>query len=367
MQRWIVRGLPIIYGLMHAVVDAASAMVVFAALLLHRLPPVEAFYLVIVYDLLAFGLQVFFGAATDRLRRPKVAVLLGLGLLAAGTVMLTVEPISAAVLAGLGNAAFHVGGGVISLRMQPDRATAPGVFVAPGAIGLAFGIWVGKSGWSVAWPFALALLISMVVTVLLPRPPYPYALGADPEAPGARSVARVSHAKLVVALLLFSIVVRSLVGMAGSYRCPKEAYVMFGLALAAVGGKALGGMISDRLGWLETSVGALLLSAPLIVFGGGTWWVLIAGMLLFQMTMPVTLAAVALVQPKRPGFAFGLTCLALILGAIPTFYSEVRAYYHPYAFAGLILLSAGAVYFGLRLLGDANPVKGILSGEPERS
>jgi len=266
MRTWAAKNLPIIYGVIHALVDASSAMVLFASLLLHHLSPVEGFYLVLTYDLLAFGLQVFFGAATDKIRRPKVAVYAGLGLLAGGVVMLPWEPITAAILVGLGNAAFHVGGGVISLRMEPRRATAPGVFVGPGALGLAFGVWLGRGGFSVGWPFVVALLLAIGVTRILPDPPHGYVMAPKPEtSSGAGETGYFP--KLVVGLLLFSIVIRSLVGMAGSYRCPKEVYVMFGLALAAMGGKVLGGVVSDRLGWLETSVVALLLSAPPLVVG----------------------------------------------------------------------------------------------------
>ncbi len=364
------RSLPYIYGAIHAVVDASSAMVVFATMMLHEIDLLQAFYFVIIYDLLAFGTQVFFGAATDKLQRPKAVTMAGLGLLSCGTIMMPFEAYSAMILVGLGNAAFHVGAGAISLRIEPEKASHPGIFVAPGAIGLAFGIWLGKSGGALAWPFTLALAACFVVTIFLPSPEHPYVMrrsSEELETGDTPSEKKVPYGWLIILLLLFSVLVRSLVGMAGCYRCPKEAFVMFSLATAAVLGKGLGGIVSDRLGWIETSVVALLVSAPLIAFGGGTWWVIIVGMLLFQMTMPVTLTAIALVLPKRPGFAFGLACLALIIGAIMTFYPQVRAYYSQYAFLGLIVLSATTVYFGLRLLGDLNPAKGFMSRSQGRA
>ena len=70
--------------------------------------------------------------------------------LAATMLMLAVPlawkaPYLAVVLAGLGNAAFHVGAGAMVLRLSPNRAAAAGLFVAPGAIGLAIGHWCGTS------------------------------------------------------------------------------------------------------------------------------------------------------------------------------------------------------------------------------
>lgn len=358
----LARQLPAVYGVIHAVVDASSVMVVYAGLRLYRLPPAEAFYLVVAYNVLAFGTQVFFGAATDKVKRPRVAAQVGLGMVVLATLALRLDPIVAVTLGGLGNACFHVGAGAITLRVNPRRATPLGVFVAPGAVGLAFGMWFGKGGSGVVWPFTLTLVLCLVATLFLPKPRYPYDMRPSPESgpdrePGA---AKIEFPKLIVALLLFSIMVRSTIGFAGCYHCPKNLSVLVGLTVAAFAGKAMGGIVSDRFGWLETSVGALLLSAPLIAFGGTTWVAVVAGMFVFQMTMPVTLAAVALVHPGRPAFAFGMTCFALLLGALPTYHVAMRAYYGPPAFLVLIMVAAVAVYAGLRLLGDANPVKGFL-------
>jgi len=362
MSARLARRLPFVYGAMHAVVDASSAMVVFAAMRMHGIAFREAFCFVVIYDLLAFALQVLIGAGTDKIRRPRGVLMAGLALLSFGTLALSFEPYVAMVLVGVGNAAFHVGAGAISLRIEPRRATHAGIFVGPGALGLAFGIWFGKTGPAMAWPFTLGLSIAFVATLFLPDPEHPYEMQPEP-APGdaqARAAARTARPWLVVGLLLFSVLVRSVVGMAGSYRCPKQVVVIFTLASAAMMGKALGGVVSDRLGWIETSVAALLLSAPLIAFGGSAWWVVAAGMFLFQMTMPVTLTALSIVFPSRPGLAFGLASLALIVGALMTFSADVRALYGPWPFLALILLSAASMAAGLRLMGDLNPARGVL-------
>lgn len=357
------RRLPAVLGVIHAAVDAACAMAVLSTVVFHRLNTGHAFYLVVAYNILAFAGQAPAGALTDRLRRPRGATLLGLALTALATMTLTLEPVTTMVLAGVGNAFFHVGAGAMVLRLNPDRATAPGIYVAPGALGLALGVWLGRGGWTLAWPFALALAVGFAVTWFIAVPPATYAPTVEEK---RTPRPQLSYPKLVIGLLLVSVTVRSLLGFAGAYAVPKEAVVMFGLATAAFGGKALGGIVSDRIGWLETSVGALLLSAPLIAFGGSNALLVIIGMFLFQMTMPVTLSAIALVIPGRPGLAFGMPCLALILGALPTFYSSVKVFYGPFAFLGLVVLSAASVLAGLHLLGPRNPVKGILSKALER-
>ena len=357
--RGLRRAQPAIYGAMHLVVDASTVAVVFAAAVIHDLSATDAFGLVIAYDILAFGSQALFGHATDRLRAPRGAVLVGLALTALAFGALPLEPTAAMILAGLGNALFHVGAGAITLNTDPGRATDPGVFVAPGALGLAIGLYVGRSGAVQAWPFLLALSVSFAATLSLRCPPMPYARAADHSAgPGAsdRGLA-TGAATLVVTLLLLSISVRSFVGLAGCRSCPASVWITIGLPLAAFLGKGLGGVISDRLGWIETSVGALLLSAPLLAFAEHTPAAVLIGLLLFQMTMPVTLVALALVFPRRPAFAFGVAAVALVLGALPTFYAAVRAVLYPYPLAlfALILASAGAVLVSLLRLGGRIP------------
>ncbi|MBV7276085.1 hypothetical protein I6U48_24655 [Clostridium sp. PL3] len=104
----------------------------------------------------------------------------------------------ALIISGLGNAFFHVGGGVIILNLRPGKASLPGIYVAPGAMGL-------------------------------------------------------------------------------------------------------------------------LISAPLLFLGVDMPLFAIVGVFLFNLTMPVTLVITSIMLPGKPGFDFGLTTLALIIGVFPTF------------------------------------------------
>jgi hypothetical protein len=157
--------------------------------------------------------------------------------------------------------------------------------------------------------------------------------------------------------LLVSISIRAFVGFAGAHECPKFPLISFGLAFAAFGGKACGGIISDRLGWIPTSVGALLLSAPLIALGGSNSSIIMLGMFFFQMTMPVTLTAVWALMPGKPAFSFGLCSLALVIGAFAAFYKPWLVFYTSSVFFGLITLSAIAILAALSELKEFMPVQ----------
>jgi heme A synthase len=72
-------------------------------------------------------------------------------------------------------------------------------------------------------------------------------------------------------------------------------------------------------------------------------------MFLVATTMPVALAAVSESLPREPALAFGLTGIAVLVGALPGF-SQVRplaGMRHPMVAA--VLVCALALWFGLRL------------------
>ena len=147
--------------------------------------------------------------------------------------------------------------------------------------------------------------------------------------------------------LLLSIAVRSLGGLTVPSIHKGDAVVLWGLVIAALTGKALGGVIADWLGWIEVSILALLLSAPLLSFLVTEAPLAVAGMLLFQMTMPVTLLVVYRVFPDEPGFAFGLTTLALLIGGIPLLTFPAAWFADWRTLLGLLLASAAALAIGL--------------------
>ena len=340
---------PIVFGLMHLLVDAATISTVDTSKAIFQMPGFQAFWYIVAYDLLAFAVQPFFGLLADKTRFFRAMTIAGVGAVAAGMALRSVEPTVTLLLAGLGNAAFHVGAGAFALHVEPGRATPAGIFVAPGAIGVGLAKYLYKADLVYTWPFLVALGAAFAIAWF-----YQYPEIRRVEKP---KMLNIDLPVVAILLLLFSVLVRSLVGMAGGYQCPKATAIAFGIAFAAFAGKAMGGVLSDRLGWIKVGVGALLISAPLIAFGGANYVVVTIGLFLFQMTMPVTLVAVWSILPGRPGFAFGLASAAYIVGAIPTFFPVVKAQYGPWTFLALILLSAATLYLGLRMLRKEVPMK----------
>ncbi|MCX6812316.1 MAG: hypothetical protein NTW79_01685 [Candidatus Berkelbacteria bacterium] len=330
-----------VYGTTHAVVDGICAAVIFSILKNQLVGTTEFISLVILYNALAFGLQAIFGLVADYLKSPRAVAFLGCILTGISAMIFLSFPIVAIIFTGLGNALFHIGGGSISLNLTPKKASAPGIYVAPGALGLLAGTLLGKNGQFIVWPFILVLAVLCLLMFVIKKPEMNY----------EREVVRenkFNYFEFILLLVFLSVAIRSLVGMVLVFPWKTNIDLLIILTSAVVLGKGLGGILADKFGWVRVAVGALVLSIPFLVFGANIPYLAIIGMFLFNITMPITLVAISNILPGRPGFAFGLTCLALILGALLAFSGLKLLLGGQLVIFIIITVSSLALYYALR-------------------
>lgn len=296
----------------HALTDLVCAYLLFSIFVLNQIPSDQFFYLVIWYGLLAFGLQPLFGLVVDFYCKPYLALSISLVLLFIAIYLNFLSPWLTITLCALGNALFHVAGGTISFNITPRRATAPGIFVGPGALGLFFGTYLGKTH-----PDKLNLILIGILLVFLVLIKFLPPIKIDYQ---IKKIPQNKFFWWILFGLLLVVGMRSIVGMSLVYAWKSDLTLAFWLVFFIVIGKMIAGIIADKFGWLKMSILGLLLSIPLIYFGASIPSLAYLGVLFDQITMPVTLTAVALLWPGRPGWAFGLPCAALILGALITFF-----------------------------------------------
>ncbi len=290
-------------GVLHLLVDAASNFVVTRAA--GPVPVRDLVWVVLAYNFVAFALQPFIGLLSDRFERPREAMCGGVLLVAASLV--TPGPWWVPVgLTGLGNAMFHVGGGALASDATPGRASGPGLFIGPGAIGVVLGSLAGRSAPWLCWPAFAALLACALFTWFF-RPGRQARSRFDPLTDGA---------VIVLVLLLLAIALRALLGLHLSARLASSGQAL-PFAFAACVGQALGGFAADRAGWSRVAVASLLSSAGLLALADQSPWLAAAGIVLFQAVTGVTLAALYRLLPGQTAFAFGLACLALFAGGLP--------------------------------------------------
>jgi FSR family fosmidomycin resistance protein-like MFS transporter len=150
----------LVYGLCHALIDASCAFLVLGAIYVKA----DLWLYIVLYNALAFCLQVPFGILLDKYSQPKVAAIIGMLCVLVAYFFLS-SPMMAVVLAGIGNALFHVGGGQVVLNINFRKATYPGIFVAPGGIGLALGIYLSVS--HAVFNLLLFPFLLLIMTVVL--------------------------------------------------------------------------------------------------------------------------------------------------------------------------------------------------------
>ena len=312
---------------------------------------------VLVYNFFAFACQLPAGIFGDRQKKPWLLAGSGCFLVAAAYLMtaaclkmgawilpgsgqLPGAPASGAAgplpllllisaAAGIGNSCFHVGGGIDLLRRSGGKAAIPGIFVSTGA----FGVWLGPvlaakqsaRDFGLLFGCALMLLTGAVLsrTHFLRKderesggPVWEAGAGQDDVPVSGSAAAR--KAVPAAALCLFTAVLfRSYAGTIMRYGW-KKAFLAFLFTTGIVSGKMLGGIIGDKAGWRRTAVVSLAVSGLLFLTADRHAVCGIAAVFLFNMTMPLTLSALALMYPDREGMAFGLTTLALFLGTLPS-------------------------------------------------
>lgn len=280
-----------VYAVGHFLVDFACAL-----MMLHTLPDPVWF---LVYNFCAFAMQMPIGLLADILGRNRPFALVGIALVLLAACPL---PVPLRVIAmGLGNACYHVGGGREAL-LHDDKMTGLGIFVSPGAVGIYLGTVLAHiDAVHVAVFAALAVTVATVLMCC----------------PGGIKRNLISRPQPMLALLMLAVViVRSLIGLSMESPWKTGLFVTFG-ALAAAGGKALGGFAGDMLGSRTAGVLSLVLAAALFLLPeAGIAGVL--GVLLFNMTMPITLRRACDAVPGMEGFGFGFLTFGLFLGYLPS-------------------------------------------------
>lgn len=288
-----------IYAISHFAVDLGCAYAVFSG-------STAGYFGYLLYNFFAFAMQMPLGLLADRFRKNRWFAVAGT-LLVALVCCFPAFGIAGILVLGLGNALFHIGGGLDVLNLSEDRAAPLGVFVSPGAFGLFLGtLWSGHSRLPV-------LLLLTVCAAWMTFAPAGKRLCQNPELVFPKA------AVLPWAALLFLVVVlRSYGGMQAAF--PWKTGIWSWAAVAAVVlGKTCGGFLSDWFGVSSASIGSLALAAAMFCFSH----IPICGVLalfLFNMTMPITLFALAQAMPGCKGFSFGLLTFALFLGFLPTYF-----------------------------------------------
>ena len=308
---------------------------------------------ILLYDIVAFTLQLPIGIALDQLDKNSYAALLSYALVGAG-VILSLVPIAllewpAILLLAIGNALFHSAGGLSVLNISQKHAGPSGIFIATGAIGVFLGTQSAQMGrLQIAFSLLVLLFLCALITLVVQKVNKKYwnVHNVSFDIPELSS-----NTLLAIALLSFVVALRSYVGMVMAFPWKSEMLLLVLSILGVFAGKALGGVAADRIGFRTTAIFSLIAAATLFV---PSWEMPLMGLLavfFFNFTMSITLASLANILPNAKGTAFGLASFSLAVGALPALVGFRIE--HPAMLSGISLVSALALGVGLTLVKDS--------------
>lgn len=288
-------------SVLHFLVDYLCAHAMF----LRVVAGPEGYTGILIYNFCAFALQMPLGALLDFCAGKPVPLHRMFALF--GVVLTILGGFTHPAVLGLGNALFHVGGGVGVIHEDHARrwqGRGLGVFVAPGALGLFLG---GQISVDITIILAGVMLLLMVPLFRLP--------GRESVIPDCP---REGSALIPLLCCFLVVVLRSYVGLAVVFPW-KEGFGMGLVAVCAVVlGKVAGGFSAAQFGTRKTVLASLSLSAICYLVSNQPIFGVLA-LFFFNMTMPVTLYQLALRFPRLPGFSFGLLTFGLFLGFLPVY------------------------------------------------
>ncbi|MDF2905605.1 MAG: hypothetical protein K0R34_926 [Herbinix sp.] len=329
-----------VYVIAHFVVDFACAFLMFRVLR----DTAYGYISLLIYNFCAFALQMPIGLLADRFNRNAVCAAIGCGFVALAFPFGGL-PIVAAVLAGIGNGMFHIGGGIEVLNCGRGKPLLLGIFVSPGALGIYLGTILGKQK-LIPSVFAVIGLIIMMLLILTLQYIERRSFLSDNAALSLQSLSSPWVLAAVTSLLLV-VILRSYIGMTSTFAWKGNATWATLYAVAVVLGKVFGGILAIPLGIKKTCILSLGMAAGLFLFSDVP--VLgIAAVFFFNMTMPLTLWAVARLISGSKGFSFGLLTFGLFLGFVPPYLELAPLFSTTIGFTIASGLSLLLLLYGLR-------------------
>ena len=312
----------VLFSIIHMLVDGLCAFTM-AAVSPSGYAVISAF---IVYNFCAFVLQMPIGAVIDGLisrsdnhKLPLLFSIYGSVITLAGSLILIFLPrtiltaYSGVIVLGIGNAMFHVGGGVGSIiedHINNKKGQNLGLFVAPGALGL----YLGAKFYTVS-PFIILFLYALVVVMIMILLKNAYAVDNRSH---KYICAPVKRRDLILIICCFIVVVlRSYIGFSVSMPWKTGTLLPLLAVICIVLGKFGGGVLAARFDvrlvisvtLIISSIGYAFIDIPMIG---------LITLFLFNTTMPITLYLLVNRFKNMPGLYFGFLTVALFAGYVPS-------------------------------------------------
>ena len=274
-----------------------------------------------LYDAFAFVPQGLIGRIVDK--HPKINVsLIGVIFTFASFLLFgfNVNKFVTLFLICIGNCLIHVGGAENTLRNSKGKLSHSAIFVSGGS----FGVITGKVLATYNIPIYLIIIINllMIIPIIICNK-YSHLIN-DKNLDKYNFSNKKINSKTIIALAVFVVIVRSFMGYGIPTTWNKTLIQAVYLYCAMGLGKAIGGLLIDSIGIKKTALISTIGALPFLLLGNNIMTISLIGIMMFSMTMAITLGIIVSELKKYPGVAFGLTTLGLFLGALPIFFFRIN-------------------------------------------
>lgn len=279
----------------------------------------------LLYDSFAFVPQSLIGYASDKFPTINFGII-GVFLLIIGLVTFSLNLLpgnyTEIILLCLGNACVHVAGAEVTLRCSNGKLSHSAIFVAGGSFGVITGKLLGSSSLSF---WIITILGLTTIPFILLAEYYRKEADTNNHCPCAKFNYHSPNIRkeLIVFFAVTVVIVRGYMGYGIPTTWNKTIFQNI-LLFSTMGlGKALGGILSDLFGIKKIAIISIVFALPFLLIGDNLMIVSLIGVLLYSMTMPITLGLLVSILKDSPGLAFGLTTIGLFLGTVPIFFIKI--------------------------------------------
>ncbi len=333
-----------LYSTIHFFVDLSCAVLVSNLVTQKMGAGTNLFIAILIYNFFAFAMQLPIGILADKINKNAICSAIGCILVAIAFGFANYGIISC-LIAGIGNAMFHVGGGIDVLNISNKKATLSGIFVSTGAMGIFLGGKSSSIGFDKYYIVILILLLSAVSLFWL----YKQIKNKDSIKNENVIIPKLNTTEIIaITCLIITVVIRGYVGLILAFDWKSNFILALISIFAVVFGKMLGGIIGDKIGFMKISLISLIVSAILFIFAFNNSVLGILAILFFNMTMPITLTALSNILFNNKGMAFGLLTVALFIGAVPVFFGYENVIFTQVGLCVTTLISAIVLYIGIK-------------------
>ena len=295
--------LGILYFIIHFIIEITSFYIVSSYIDTNLV-----WILALMYDFFAFVPQGIFGYLKDKGIKTNFTII-GMILSTLSLILLyfNLNAILVILVLSIGNCMIHIQGAETTLRTSNGQMAPSAIFVSGGS----FGVITGKilAMYNVPIPFVIIINLLMLIPIAICNK-YVYLID-DKNLEKYNFSNKNINSKVIITLAVFVVIVRAYMG----YGIPttwNKTLIQTILLYCSMGiGKAMGGILIDSIGIKKTAILSTIGSLPFLLFGNNVMAISLIGIMMFSMTMAVTLGLIVSEIKKYPGVAFGFTTIGL--------------------------------------------------------